>query len=73
MNGRWVLFPPKTPKSVLKLTSEEAGKNKSEGISWFMLKYPKLVSCNIFLLSCVSQLAKKTFLHVLFDFESYYG
>jgi len=39
---RWCLFPPETPKELLKPSQGEAWKQKGEAITWFTYVYPKV-------------------------------
>lgn len=41
---RWCLFPPDTPKELLKPTQGQAWKQKGEAITWFSFIYPKCAS-----------------------------
>ncbi|TNN21449.1 Bifunctional arginine demethylase and lysyl-hydroxylase JMJD6 isoform 1 [Schistosoma japonicum] len=38
---RWCLFPPKTPKELVKPKASDGGKNRNEAISWFVYVYPR--------------------------------
>ncbi|CAH8554346.1 unnamed protein product [Heterobilharzia americana] len=38
---RWCLFPPKTPKDLVKPKPSDGGKNQNEAISWFVHVYPR--------------------------------
>ena len=37
----WCIFPPKTPKEMLKPQTGEGGQQRSEAVSWFRFVYPK--------------------------------
>ncbi|XP_067928916.1 bifunctional arginine demethylase and lysyl-hydroxylase JMJD6-like isoform X2 [Watersipora subatra] len=39
---RWCLFPPETPKELLKPSHGDAWKQKGEAITWFAYVYPKV-------------------------------
>nr|CAH8855124.1 unnamed protein product [Trichobilharzia regenti] len=43
---RWCLFPPQTPKYLLKPGPSDGGKNRNEAISWFVYVYPRTQSFN---------------------------
>ncbi len=38
---RWALFPPHTPKEILKVPTTLGGKQRDEAISWFAHVYPQ--------------------------------
>ncbi|VDP81929.1 unnamed protein product [Schistosoma mattheei] len=38
---RWCLFPPRTPKELVKPKPSDGGKNRNEAISWFVYVYPR--------------------------------
>ncbi|OON22729.1 JmjC domain protein, partial [Opisthorchis viverrini] len=38
---RWCLFPPQTPKDLVKPRPNEGGLNKNEAIAWFAYVYPR--------------------------------
>ncbi|CAF3443850.1 unnamed protein product [Rotaria sp. Silwood1] len=38
---RWCIFPPSTPRHLLKPTSADSPKSKDEGITWFKVIYPR--------------------------------
>lgn len=38
---RWAIFPPHTPKEILKVPASLGGTQRDEAISWFALVYPK--------------------------------
>ncbi|KAA0197237.1 Bifunctional arginine demethylase and lysyl-hydroxylase PSR [Fasciolopsis buskii] len=38
---RWCLFPPQTPKELIKPQPTDGGKNKNEAIAWFDHVYPR--------------------------------
>ncbi|CAF2498737.1 unnamed protein product [Rotaria sp. Silwood2] len=38
---RWCIFPPSTPRHLLKPTSADSSKSKDEGITWFKVIYPR--------------------------------
>ena len=42
LSCRWCLFPPDTPKELLKPSHGEAWKQKGEAITWFAYVYPKV-------------------------------
>ncbi len=39
-HSRWALFPPNTPKEMLKVPATLGGKQRDEAISWFANVYP---------------------------------
>lgn len=41
---RWCLFPPETPKELLKPSHADAWKQKGEAVTWFAYVYPKVSS-----------------------------
>ena len=38
---RWALFPPQTPRDILKVPPGVGGNQRNEAISWFVHVYPK--------------------------------
>ena len=38
---RWCLFPPQTPRDILKVPPGVGGSQKNEAITWFVHVYPK--------------------------------
>ena len=38
---RWALFPPHTPKELLKVPTSISGHQHDEAIAWFAMVYPK--------------------------------
>ncbi|VEL31211.1 unnamed protein product [Protopolystoma xenopodis] len=43
---RWCLFPPTTPKELVKPTFADGGKSKGEAVSWFTYVYPRVKSAD---------------------------
>ncbi|KAF8560878.1 hypothetical protein P879_07619 [Paragonimus westermani] len=38
---RWCMFPPQTPKELVKPKPQDGGENKNEAIAWFAYVYPR--------------------------------
>lgn len=41
LHYRWALFPPSTPKEILKVPTMQGGNQKDEAIMWFSRVYPE--------------------------------